>query len=98
MLKIFQSSACLRIFTALVSPTGTARKKHDLTVNFCEVNTNNLAELELMQSTTQILSIAKVVIVLNGAKSSLDRTAKRAVRPIKPIELRRSTIAGFICF
>jgi hypothetical protein len=75
MPKIFQSCACLRNFTALVPLTGTAQKKHDLTVNFCKVNTNNLAELEFMQSTTQILSIAKVVIVLNGAKSSLDRTA-----------------------
>ena len=82
----------------LVPLTGTAQKQHDLTVNFCEVDANDLAKLEFVQTTTQILSIAKVVIVLNGAKSSLHRAAKRAVQPIKPIEIRNSSFAGFICF
>jgi hypothetical protein len=59
----------------LVPFTRTAQKQHDLTVNFCEVDANNLAKLQFVQTTTQILSLAKVVIILNGTKSALHRSA-----------------------
>lgn len=98
MLKIFQSRGCFCNLTVLVPLTGTAQKQHDLTVNFREVDANGLAKLELVQTATQILSLAKVVTILNGAKSSLRRTAKRAVQPIKPGDVWNSSIAGFISF
>ena len=82
----------------MVPLTGTAQKQHHLTVNFCEVDANDLTKLEFVQTTTQILSLAKVVIVLNGTKSSLHRAAKRTVQPIKPVEVWNSSFAGFICF
>jgi hypothetical protein len=59
----------------LVPLAGTTQKQHDLTVNFCEVDTNGLTKLELMQTATQILSLAEVRIVFNGSKSSLYRAA-----------------------
>jgi hypothetical protein len=68
LLKIFQSCSRLRDFTVLVPLTGTAQKQHNLTVNFCEVDANDLAKLELVQTTAQILSVTKVIIVLNGTK------------------------------
>jgi len=79
LLKIFQSCSRLRDFTVLVPLTGTAQKQHYLTVNFCEVDANDLTKLQFVQTTTQVLSLAKVVIVLNGPKSSLHCSALRAI-------------------
>jgi len=79
LLKIFQSRSRLRDFAALVPLTGTAQKQHYLTVNICEVYANDLTKLQFVQTTTQVLSLAKVVILLNCPKSSLHRSAKRVV-------------------
>jgi len=98
LLKIFQSCSRLRDFTVLVPLTGTAQKQHDLTVDFCEVDATDLAKLKSVQTTTQVLSRAKVIIFLDGVKSSLYRAAKRTVQPIKPVDVRNSSFAGFICF
>jgi len=80
----------------LVPLTGSAQEQHDLTVNFCEVDANDLAKIEFVQATTQILSITKMIIVRNASKSSLHRSAKRAVQAIKPVKKRNPPFAGFI--
>jgi len=82
----------------LIPLTGSTQKQHDLTVNLREVDANGLAKLEFVQASTQVLSLAKVIIVLNGAESSLYRTAQRTVQPIKPVKVRNSSSAGFISF
>jgi hypothetical protein len=82
----------------LIPFPGSTQKQHELTVKFREVDAYGLAEFELVQTPTQIPSGAKVITILNGAKSPLYCATKRAIQPIKPVNVRNSTFAGFIRF
>ena len=51
-----------------------------------------------MQSATQISSLPKVPLLLNGSKPPLHRTPLCAIQILEPFDVRHPTVAGHIRF